>query len=302
MNMDIFVDTADLEEIKEAESWGILDGVTTNPSLIKKAVESNDGEISLEDHIKEILKTVDGPVSLEVAGSTYDEMVQEATVLYEKFNPVNDNVVIKIPVNTAMEDDDDDFEGIKAIRSLSERGIPINCTLVMSPNQALMAAKAGAAYVSPFLGRIDDYIRKNIGLDRGDAYPKGTYYPQELAEKIRDMKLEQKISEKQKEQIIYDDKETMELYDWGNDEGILSGVDLVWSIKQILVNYDFDTQIIAASLRTARQVRQCAEIGAEIATIPFNVIEDMMVHHKTSEGMRSFTEDVIPEYKEILKE
>lgn len=301
INMDIFVDTADLEEIKEAESWGILDGVTTNPSLIKKAVESNDGEISLEDHIKEILKTVDGPVSLEVAGYTYDEMVKEATVLYEKFNPVNDNVVIKIPVNTSMDEDDDNFEGIKAIKSLSERGIPVNCTLVMSPNQALMAAKAGAAYVSPFLGRIDDYIRKNIGLDRCDAYPKGTYYPQELAEKIRDMKLEQKISEKQKEQIIYDDKEAMELYDWGNDEGILSGVDLVWSIKQILVNYDFDTKIIAASIRTARQARQCAEIGAEIATIPFNVIEDMMVHHKTSEGMKSFTEDVIPEYKEILK-
>lgn len=156
--MDIFVDTADIKEIKEAESWGILDGVTTNPSLIKKAVESNDGDISLEDHIKEILKTVDGPVSLEVAGSNHDEMVKEATVLYEKFNPINKNVVIKIPVNTSMEENEDNFEGIKAIKSLSERGIPVNCTLVMSPNQALMAAKAGAAYVSPFLGRIDDYI------------------------------------------------------------------------------------------------------------------------------------------------
>ncbi len=301
INMDIFVDTADLEEIKEAESWGILDGVTTNPSLIKKAVESSDGEISLEDHIKEILKTVDGPVSLEVAGSNHDDMVKEATVLYDKFNSVNDNVVIKIPVNTSMDEDDDNFEGIKAIKSLSERGIPVNCTLVMSPNQALMAAKAGAAYVSPFLGRIDDYIRNNIGIKRGDDYPKGTYYPQDLAEKIRDIKLKKRISEKE-EQLIYNDQETMEMYDWGNDEGVLSGVDLVWSIKQILVNYNFDTKIIAASIRTARQVRQCAEIGAEIATIPFNVIEDMMVHHKTSEGMKSFTEDVIPEYKEILKE
>lgn len=300
--MDIFVDTADIDEIKEAESWGILDGVTTNPSLIKKAVESNDGDISLEDHIKEILETVDGPVSLEVAGSTYEEMVQEAIVLYEKFNPINKNVVIKIPVNTAMDENDNNFEGIKTIKSLSERGIPINCTLVMSPNQALMAAKAGADYVSPFLGRIDDYIRKNIGLDRGDAYPKGTYYPQELTEKIRDQKLEKRISEKEKDRLIYSDKETMELYDWGNDNGVLSGIDLVWSIKQILLNYDFDTEIIAASIRTARQVRQCAEIGAEIATIPFDVIDEMMVHHKTSEGMKSFTKDVIPEYKEILKE
>jgi len=300
--MDIFVDTADIKEIKEAESWGILDGVTTNPSLIKKAVESNDGDISLEDHIKEILKTVDGPVSLEVAGSNHDEMVKEATVLYEKFNPVNKNVVIKIPVNTSMGKNDDNFEGIKAIKSLSERGIPVNCTLVMSPNQALMAAKAGAAYVSPFLGRIDDYIRNNMNIIRGDDYPKGTYYPQDLAEKIRDIKLEKRISNKGEDQLIYDDKETMELYDWANDNGILSGVDLVWSMKQILVNYNYDTKIIAASIRTARQVRQCAEIGAEIATIPFNVIEDMMVHHKTSEGMKSFTEDVIPEYKEILKE
>ncbi len=300
--MDIFVDTADIKEIKEAESWGILDGVTTNPSLIKKAVESNDGDISLEDHIKEILKTVDGPVSLEVAGSNHDEMVKEATVLYEKFNPINKNVVIKIPVNTSMEENEDNFEGIKAIKSLSERGIPVNCTLVMSPNQALMAAKAGAAYVSPFLGRIDDYIRNNMNIIRGEDYPKRTYYPQDLAEKIRDIKLEKRISSKSEDQLIYDDKEIMELYDWANDNGILSGVDLVWSIKQILVNYNYDTKIIAASIRTARQVRQCAEIGAEIATIPFNVIEDMMVHHKTSEGMKSFTEDVIPEYKEILEE
>ncbi|MFW6196080.1 MAG: transaldolase family protein [Thermoplasmatota archaeon] len=300
--MDIFVDTADIREIKEAESWGILDGVTTNPSLIKKAVESSDGDISLEEHIKEILKTVDGPVSLEVAGSTQEDMIREATVLYEKFNPVNDNVVIKIPVNTSMEEKDDNFEGIKTIKSLSEIDIPVNCTLVMSPNQALMAAKAGAAYVSPFLGRVDDYIRKNIGLNRGDDYPKGTYYPQELTEKIRDVKLDESITEKKKEQLIYNDNKTMELYDWGNDKGILSGVDLVWSIKQILVNYNYDTKIIAASIRTARQVRQCAELGAEIATIPFNVIEDMMVHYKTLEGMKSFTKDVIPEYKEILEE
>lgn len=300
--MDIFVDTADLEEIKEAESWGILDGVTTNPSLIKKAVEKNDGDISLEGHIKEILRTVDGPVSLEVGASDYEGMVSEAKTLYNKFNSVNGNVVVKIPVNTAMKNDEDNFEGIKAIKTLSEEGIPINCTLVMSPNQALMAAKAGADYVSPFLGRIDDYIRKNIGLERDDDYPKGTYYPQELVEKIRDIKLKDKIDELKKDEIVYRNQETMKVYDWGNDEGVLSGVDLVWSICQILANYTFKTKVIAASIRTSRQVRQCAEIGVDIATIPFDVIEDMMVHYKTSQGMKSFTKDVIPEYKEILKD
>ncbi len=299
--MDIFVDTADLDEIKEAESWGILDGVTTNPSLIKQAVENSQGEMSLEDHIKEILSTVDGPVSLEVASTDHREMVREAETLYEKFNSVNDNVVVKIPVNTSMDAEDDDFEGIKAIRTLSESGIPVNCTLVMKPNQALLAAKAGAAYVSPFLGRIDDYIRKEIGLERGEDYPKGTYYPQELAEYIRSQNMQRKIGELGMDDIIYQDQETMKIFDWGNDAGVLSGVDMVWSIDQIFENYDFDTEIIAASIRTERQVRQCAEIGADIATIPFSVIEKMTVHYKTSEGMKSFCDDVIPEYEDILE-
>ncbi len=300
--MDIFVDTANLDEIKEAESWGILDGVTTNPSLIKSAVDSADGDIELEDHIEEILKTVDGPVSLEVTETDHEGMVKEAKTLYDKFNPINDNVVIKIPINTAMEEGDDNFEGVKAIKSLSEKGIPVNCTLVMKPNQALMAAKAGAEYVSPFLGRIDDYIRKQIGLERGEDYPKGTYYPEELTERIRDMELRKRIRNLDKEKVVYRDQEAVELYDWGNDEGVLSGVDLLWSIDEILSNYSYDTEIIAASIRTERQVRQVAEIGAEIATIPFDIIEDMMVHQKTSEGMKSFDEDVIPEYKEILED
>ncbi len=299
--MDIFVDTADLEEIKEAESWGILDGVTTNPSLIKSAVESAEGDISLEKHIEEILKTVDGPVSLEATKIDSEGMIKEAETLYEKFNPVNDNVVVKIPINTAMEKGDDNFEGIKAIKLLSEKGIPVNCTLVMKPNQALMAAKAGADYVSPFLGRIDDYIRKQIGLKRGQDYPKGTYYPEELTERVREIGLRSRISELDRSKTIYRDEPTMKLYDWGNDQGIRSGIDLVWSINEIFKNYSFDTKILAASIRTARQARSCAEIGVDVATLPFNVIEDMMVHHKTSEGMKSFDEDVIPEYKEILE-
>ncbi|MFP3871756.1 MAG: transaldolase family protein [Candidatus Aenigmatarchaeota archaeon] len=299
--MDIFVDTADLDEIKEAESWGILDGVTTNPSLIKKAVDTAEGEISLKDHITEILKTVDGPVSLEVTEIEHQKMVEEAQTLYDEFNQVNDNVVVKIPVNTAMEEDDDDFEGVKAIKTLSGIGIPVNCTLVMKPNQALMAAKAGAEYVSPFLGRIDDHIRELIGLERGEDYPKGTYYPSELTERIRNSELQRRVAEKGPEDIIYRDQETMRFFEWGNDNGVLSGVDLVWSIKNILDNYSYGTEIIAASVRTSRQVRQCAEVGVEIATIPFNVIEDMMVHYKTSEGMKAFDEDVIPEYKTLLK-
>jgi len=300
--MDIFVDTADLEEIKEAESWGILDGVTTNPSLIKKAVESAESDLSLEKHIEDILKTVDGPVSLEVTKTDSEGMIEEAETLYEKFNPVNDNVVVKIPINTAMAKGDDNFEGIKAIKVLSEKGIPVNCTLVMKPNQALMAAKAGADYVSPFLGRIDDYVRNQIGLERGKDYPKGTYYPEELTERIRETELRRRISELDRSKIIYRDEPTMKLYDWGNDQGIRSGVDLVWSINEIFKNYSFDTKILAASIRTARQARSCAEIGADVATLPFEVIEDMMVHYKTSQGMKSFDDDVIPEYKEILED
>jgi len=300
--MDIFVDTADIDEIKEAESWGILDGVTTNPSLIKSAVESSESDISLEKHIEEILKTVDGPVSLEATKLDSQGMVEEAEVLYNKFNPVNENVVVKIPINTAMGEADDDFEGVKAIKVLSEKGIPVNCTLVMKPNQALMAAKAGADYVSPFLGRIDDHIRKQIGLKRGEDYPKGTYYPEELTERIRETSLRRRISELDRSKIIYQDEQTMDLYDWGNDQGIRSGMDLVWSIKEIFKNYSFDTKILAASIRTARQARSCAEIGVDVATLPFNVIENMMVHKKTSEGMKSFDDDVIPEYKDILED
>jgi len=299
--MEIFVDTAKLEEIKKAESWGILDGVTTNPSLIKKAVEEQKDDKDLKEHITEILETVDGPVSLEVCGSCYDDIIQEAESLYDEFNDVNQNVVIKVPINTAMKEDDDDFTGIKAIKYLSDKGIPINCTLVMTPNQALMAAKAGADYVSPFLGRIDDYIRSNMGLKRGKDYPKGTYFSQSLTDKVRELKIEERIKTRPKDDLIYNDEELMELFEWGNDDGILSGVDLVWSIKQIYSNYGFDTKIIAASLRTERQVRQCAEIGVDIATIPFSVIKEMVQHHKTREGMKSFVQDVIPEYKDIVE-
>ncbi|MBS3812641.1 transaldolase, partial [Candidatus Bipolaricaulota bacterium] len=156
--MKIFIDTAELTEIKEAYSWGIVDGVTTNPSLIKKAVDARD-RVNLEEYIEEILRTVDGPVSLEVIGLTSDDMIEEGKYLYDKFNSVNDNVVIKIPINTSTEGgESENYAGLKAISELSSQGIPVNTTLIMKPEQALLAAKAGAHYVSPFAGRIDDYI------------------------------------------------------------------------------------------------------------------------------------------------
>ncbi len=296
--MKIFIDTAKLEEIKEANSWGIIDGVTTNPSLIKKAVDSLDKNVSIEEYIEQICREVEGPVSLEVKSQGAQKMIKEAKKLYDLFNHVNDNVVIKIPVNTAMEDDQENYEGIKAIKILEERGIPTNATLIMSPNQAWLAAKAGAAYVSPFLGRIDDYIRNNMGLKAGKDFDKGSYFDEDLLGRIR--------AEKTKEIIKRDIKEDIgEIY---LNEGLTSlsaevksGVDVVRKIKRIFENYQFKTEIIAASIRNARQVVEVAEIGAEISTIPFDIITQVIKHYKTQEGMKNFTKDIIPEYDALFK-
>jgi len=293
--MKIFIDTADLDEIKEAYSWGIVDGVTTNPSLIKKAVDKlkNSGKsITMGDYISEICLSVKGPVSLEVKGVRADEIIKEAEILYEKFNPVNSNVVIKVPINTAMSEQDENFEGVKAIKSLAEVGIPTNATLVMSSGQALMAAKAGATYVSPFLGRVDDYIRKNMGIDFG----KGDYHGTSMMRRIEaaeSMKLMGGESHAEMYRILQD----LEI----GDEGIYSGVELTESIIKIYRAYDFKTEIIAASVRNARQVREVAEMGVDIATIPFNVIKEMISHYKTMEGMQKFTADVVPEYRALFE-
>lgn len=293
--MKIFIDTADLGEIKEAYSWGIVDGVTTNPSLIKKAVDKlkEKGEkITMGDYINEICLAVNGPVSLEVKGIKADEIIKEAEILYEKFNPVNNNVVIKVPVNTAMSEQDNNFEGIKAIKWLEGGGIPTNATLVMTAGQALMAAKAGASYVSPFLGRVDDYIRKNMGIEFG----KGEYHGTSMMKRIEaaeGMKLLEGGSPADMYRILQD----LEM----GDEGIYSGVQLTESIIKIYRAYDFKTEIIAASVRNARQVREVAELGVDIATIPFNVIKEMMAHYKTMEGMKKFTADVVPEYRALFE-
>lgn len=273
--MKIFVDTGILEEVKEIESYGILDGVTTNPSLMKKAVaklKEEGKDVDMEEYIKNIVKAANGkPVSLEVISADYESMVREAKLLYKKFNKISGNVIIKIPVNSAFGGKDNTFDALKAIKTLRREDIPINCTLVFSPEQALLAAKAGATYISPFAGRIDDSLRKKAGI----KFEKTDYYPEEGLEG------ENGILE---------------------DNGVLSGVDLIEQIAIILENYGFDSQIISSSTRNPRQVRECALIGAHIATIPYKILKQMIVHEKTQEGMEKFTSDVVLEYADVLKE
>ena len=166
--MRIFIDTADLPEIQEACSWSIVDGLTTNPSLIRKAVERR-GRVDIEAHIEQICRLVPGPVSLEVSRLSTEEMVAEAGGLHDRFNRVAGNVVIKIPANTSTQNGEPDFEGLKAIAEITRRGIPVNATLVMTPEQALLCAKAGAAYVSPFMGRVDDFASDGDSKEQPSA-------------------------------------------------------------------------------------------------------------------------------------
>ncbi|MCS7181331.1 MAG: transaldolase, partial [bacterium] len=176
--MKIFIDTAKIDEIQEAFSWGIIDGVTTNPSLIKSALDElkNKGEkIDIETYIKNILEIAKGfPVSLEVIGSNFEEMYKEAKILYEKFNKISNNVVIKIPINPSL-GEKGNYDGLKTIYKLSKDGIPVNVTLIMKVEQAILASKAGAKYVSPFAGRIDDYLRNKI---KWNDFKKEDYYPE----------------------------------------------------------------------------------------------------------------------------
>ena len=265
--MKVFVDTAKLSEIKAAIDLGVCDGVTTNPSLIKAAMDEL--KIGMEDYIKEICKIVDKgkPVSLEVISNSAEAMVREAKMLYEKFNPIANNVVIKIPISTAtdLETHEGIDQGLKAIKELNNIGIKTNATLVMTPEQALLAAKAGATYVSPFAGRIDDYIRTNLGK----KFEKSDYFPAQGLSGT-------------------------------DDNGILSGVDLVTKIVDIYKNYDIKSEVIAASIRNPRQVREVALAGAHIATIPFSVVEEMTKHPKTVEGVIKFSQDTVEEYKKIF--
>ncbi|MGD8981613.1 MAG: fructose-6-phosphate aldolase [Desulfobacterales bacterium] len=208
--MKFFIDTANIDEIKEANDMGMVDGVTTNPSLIAK--EGRD----FEEIIKEICEIVDGPISAEVVSTDTEGMLEEA----RKLSKIHNNIVVKIPMLV---------DGLKATRKLSEEGIKTNVTLVFSPLQALMAAKAGATYVSPFIGRLDDI----------------------------------------------------------SQEGLL----LVEQIVEIYSNYAFDTEIIVASIRNPLHVLESALMGADIATIPFNVLSKLAAHPLTDKGLKAFLDD-----------
>jgi len=273
--MKLFIDSADLNEIKQVANFGILEGVTTNPSLIKKAVEklkAQNKSISLEDYIGELLRTAAKiPVSLEVVGSNYEDMLREGLLLFKKFNVISNNVYIKVPINPGLKSKDNTADGIKTIKELSKQNIPVNCTLIFTPEQALLAAKAGASFVSPFAGRVDDFIRDKNNIE----YGKEEYFP---------------INGIQK------DNQTL------HDNGIVSGVDLVKKCVNIFQKFGIKTQVLAASLRNIRQFRDVAEVGADIATVPFDVINELLTHPKTAEGMKQFTQDIVPEYAEIFEE
>lgn len=272
--MKIFIDSADLEQIKAARSYGILDGVTTNPSLIKKAVDTMQarGErVAMRQYLDQLLTEAgDVPVSLEVIGSDYEAMVRQGRFLYETFNPVAGNVLVKIPVDPAFSrDSGTHFEGIRAIRTLTGEGVPVNCTLIFTPEQALLAAKAGASIVSPFAGRVDDSLRKQNNI----SFSKHDYFPIEGLNtgEVRDL------------------------------HGIVSGIDLVAQCVDLLSHYRQEAEVLAASLRNPRQTREAALVGAHIATLPFSVIQELLTHDLTMEGMQLFTDDVVPEYADLLE-
>ena len=253
--MKIFIDTAELDEIKQAISWGIINGVTTNPSLIRRAVDRRGGKISMEDYIKEIVKISPGPVSLEVIGQTSEEMIRQGRLLHKKFSPFGE-VAVKIPINPSMKEDEGlDFEGLKAIRQLSMEGIAVNVTLIMTPEQALLAAKAGAAYASPFAGRIDDFIRANLGMKRGYDFQKEDYFDYELLRRAREKRLDKALESASSIRDIYKSREINSLLKQGQDNGIQSGVDLIARILRIYRAYGFKTEVIACLLYTSPSPR-----------------------------------------------
>jgi transaldolase len=287
--MKIYLDSAKLDEIKCAMQCGVIDGVTTNPTLLRIAVKEE--RRKLESHIREICKTVGGGkhVSLEVLSQRADKMVREARIIYEKFNPIAGNVVIKIPINTYTEGSSvTHFHGLTAIKELSERGIPVNATLVMTPEQAILGAKAGATYVSPFTGRIDDYIRKNLGI----KFQKYDYFNFELAKEIAWQKLNRHLKESDEGvPVLYSSKVVEETIEAGSNAGIWSGVEVVKKTVDIFKKYGIGAKVIAASMRHPRQVREVAEAGADIVTIPFDVLQATLKHFKTEEGVRRFCVD-----------
>jgi transaldolase len=213
--MKLFIDTADLNEIKEIAAWGILDGVTTNPTLLAKCGRS------FQDVIDEIFDLVDGPISLEVLSEKAEDMVTEAKQIVSKIpQKYRKNVAIKIPMTP---------EGLKAVKALCKEGIKTNVTLIFSANQAILAAKAGATFVSPFIGRLDD----------------------------------------------------------NGQEGMC----VIEEIMEIFCNYDVATEVIVASVRHPIHVIEAARLGADIATVPPDVLRKMIKHPLTDAGIKSFQKD-----------
>jgi len=208
--MKFFVDTADIKEIRELAATGMIDGVTTNPSLVAKSGRQ------FKDAIAEICSLVPGPVSAEVTATDFDGMMQQAAVL----SAIAKNVTIKVPLT---------WDGLRACKALSDNGTQVNVTLCFTSNQALLAAKAGATFISPFLGRLDD-----VGHD---------------------------------------------------------GMELVQDIRTVYDNYDFKTEILAASMRTPLHVRQASLIGADVATMPPALIRSLTKHPLTDAGLETFLAD-----------
>lgn len=212
--MKFFIDTANLNQIKEANDLGILDGVTTNPSLMAK--EGIRGEENINKHYVDICNIVDGDVSAEVIATDFDGIIREG----EKLATLHPQIVVKVPMIR---------DGVKAIRYFADKGIKTNCTLVFSAGQALLAAKAGATYVSPFIGRLDDTST--------------------------------------------------------------DGVALVAQIVDIYKYYDFETQVLAASIRHTMHILQCAEAGADVVTCPLDPILGLLKHPLTDIGLAKFLAD-----------
>jgi transaldolase len=206
----IFIDTAEIDEIREAASWGIIDGCTTNPSLVAKTGRK------FETVLAEICEIVDGPISAEVISTKADGMIEEGRRLAK----LHRNIVVKVPMIT---------EGLKATRCLSEEGIRVNVTLIFQPGQAMLAAKAGASYLSPFVGRLDD-----IGED---------------------------------------------------------GMAMVATMVEMLDNYDYPAEVLVASVRTPNHFIEAARMGADVATCPFKIIEQLVKHPLTDKGLAAFLAD-----------
>lgn len=209
--MKFFVDTADLDEIREARDMGVLDGVTTNPSLMKTG-----GGADFHEHIYKICELVDGDVSAEVTATDYAGIMEEGRTLAR----IHKNVVVKVPLI---------LDGIKALKTFSDENIRTNCTLCFSPTQALVAAKAGATYISPFIGRLDDVSTE--------------------------------------------------------------GLELIDQIVTIYRNYGYETEVLAASIRHPMHVVHCAQMGADVATMPLGVIKKLIKHPLTDIGLERFLQD-----------